>query len=175
MPKLSISGEVQRRRPGDDSRNAPLKLSTIKAGTEVRIHLGAFQTKKLYESLRDLYAIGEAGTPQEKQTLTVVNVNEAFIATGREREVLERLLQSQGEASGTCSSKSIQTLRSVWRSPRYMSRRIRWYWTCIPRWTADFTGNVAHESAQARLNCSGQKSRTLFFDGARYDLRIHEN
>lgn len=40
----------------DDSRDAPLKLSTIKAGTEVRVHLGAFQTKKLYESLRDLYA-----------------------------------------------------------------------------------------------------------------------
>jgi Domain of unknown function (DUF4263) len=85
------------KRSWEDSRNAPLKLSSINAGTEVRVHLGAFQTKKLYEALRDLYAIGATGVPQEKQTLTVVNADEAFVATGREREVLQRLLETQGE------------------------------------------------------------------------------
>jgi hypothetical protein len=81
----------------EDSRKAPLKLSTMKTGTEVRVHLGPFQAKKLYEALRDLYAIGHRGVLKEKQTLKVVNADETFVATGKEREVLQRLLETQGE------------------------------------------------------------------------------
>jgi hypothetical protein len=84
-------------RAWDDCPAGALKLSTIKAGTEVRVHLGALETKNLYQALRDLYDVGKAGVPEEKQTLRVVNVDEAYVATGSERDVLQRLLETEGE------------------------------------------------------------------------------
>ncbi len=69
----------------------------LKVGEEVRMVLTCGQTRRLYDALRDLYAVGADGVPVGEQNLVVVNEDESFVATGRERDLIERLIKQEGE------------------------------------------------------------------------------
>lgn len=69
----------------------------LKAGEEIRMVLSCGQTWRLYEALRDLYAVGSDGVPVGEQNLVVVNEDESFVATGREKELISRLIEQEGK------------------------------------------------------------------------------
>jgi hypothetical protein len=71
-------------------------LAHLRAGQEVRLKLDAQETLKLYETLQHQYAITEEGIPRRSETLRVVSAHESYIASGRARDVIERLLEQEG-------------------------------------------------------------------------------
>jgi len=73
-------------------------LATLNANEQVRLHLSSGETKRLLISLLTLYR--DAGTFDEliaELDLTVVDPSEAAIIEGREKEILERLYEVEGD------------------------------------------------------------------------------
>jgi hypothetical protein len=78
---VNITIMHQRQKPGTyewedaDSFN----LATLKAGEEVRLRLGAYETRQLYETLDRLYRVGAAGVPTTRKELAVVDKETAAL------------------------------------------------------------------------------------------------
>lgn len=73
-------------------------LATLNANEEVRLHLRSGETKRLLLSLVSLYR--EVGTFDEIMAelgLTVVNSSDSLIVEGREKQILERLYEVEGD------------------------------------------------------------------------------
>jgi hypothetical protein len=69
----------------------------LKAGEEIKLDLSCGQTRRIYETLKDLYAVSENGVPVGEQNLVVVNEGDSFVATGREKDLINKLLEQEGE------------------------------------------------------------------------------
>jgi len=73
------------------------RLSTLKAGQEVRLQFSSEETERLYQALEDLYAITNQGIPREPGNLAVVDQDAVYIAQGKERDALLQLLADGGD------------------------------------------------------------------------------
>jgi hypothetical protein len=72
-------------------------LARLKKGEEVRLVLTCGQTHRLFEALRNLHAIGVDGLPEGTENLAVVDTEELYIATGKEKQIMQNLLEQEGE------------------------------------------------------------------------------
>ncbi len=73
-------------------------LATLKAGQEVRLSLSAGETRKLYDALTMQYELPIGGWSRaQEQRLTVVDMDTSRIVTGREKQIIEELLEQEGE------------------------------------------------------------------------------
>jgi hypothetical protein len=68
----------------------------LKSGEQIRFVLSAGQARRLFEALRDMYEVGSDGLPQGTQTLRVVNADDSLVVTGKEKELIGRLIESEG-------------------------------------------------------------------------------
>lgn len=93
---VTIVHQRRATRNGPWQDSPPFKLPTLKAGEEVRLHLEALETKALFEALRDLYTLGEQRIPPGPRRLQVVDADDTQVIAGHEREVLARVLASEG-------------------------------------------------------------------------------
>lgn len=90
----------QRRGPNQTWSDAePFNLRSLKAGQEVRLQLTAGQTKRLFDALATLYMADVGGWERgEKRRYTVVDADRSMVLEGREQEVIQALLEQEGEA-----------------------------------------------------------------------------
>lgn len=72
-------------------------LTKLKSGEEVKLNLTCGQTHRLFEALKDLHTLGEDGLPEGERSLSVVDADDAYVATGKEKELIESLLNREGE------------------------------------------------------------------------------
>jgi hypothetical protein len=89
----------QRRRKKDTWEDSPaFSLATLKADQEVRMPLTAGETRRMYDALSTLYQVrvGEWRTGMTKH-FTVVETDEALIIGGRQRALIQALLDAEGE------------------------------------------------------------------------------
>ncbi len=72
-------------------------LRNLRKGEEMRLALSCGQTRRMFEALRDLYAIGTGGLPEGERSYAVVDTEDAYVATGKEKELIQGLLEREGE------------------------------------------------------------------------------
>lgn len=72
-------------------------LTSLKKGEEVKLALSCGETRRLFVALRDLYTIGTDGLPEGERSLAVVDTEDAYVATGKEKELIQGLLEREGE------------------------------------------------------------------------------
>jgi hypothetical protein len=72
-------------------------LAKLKKGEEVRLALTCGQTRRMFEALRDLYVIGNDGLPEGERSFAVVDTDDAYVATGKEKDLVQNLLEREGE------------------------------------------------------------------------------
>jgi hypothetical protein len=72
-------------------------MRTMKAGEEVRLDLSCAETSALYKALQDSYLMTREGLPVDIPRLRVVDPEAVYIAQGKQRETILRLLEQEGE------------------------------------------------------------------------------
>lgn len=72
-------------------------LAQLKAGQEVRLQLGARETHHLWKELERLHQLAAGGVPQGDRRFVVVDEDDAVIARGSTRQVLQQLVDSGDE------------------------------------------------------------------------------
>lgn len=88
----------QRRHGGTDKWRDPnfFSAAKLKAGEEIRFGLGAGQTRLLFNALRDMYEVGSDELPEGSQHLRVIDADDSYVATGKEKEIVSRLIEKEG-------------------------------------------------------------------------------
>ena len=73
-------------------------LATLRRGQEVRLSLDAGETRKLYDLLTSLYKLPIGGwSKSREQHLAVVDTDVSRIVSGHEKQLIEELLEQEGE------------------------------------------------------------------------------
>jgi hypothetical protein len=97
----TIQAEISHQRRGPKTaewRDAePFNPATLKAGQEIRMRFTAGQTRRLYDALTQLYMVLVGGweRDQERQ-YSIIDAETSMIVSGREREILETILDKEG-------------------------------------------------------------------------------
>ena len=68
----------------------------LKAGEQIRFSLSASQARRLYDALRDMYKLGSNGLPEGSQKLRVIDADDSYVVAGKEKELISRLIESEG-------------------------------------------------------------------------------
>lgn len=89
----------QRRHKTNENWQNPdfFNAAKIKSGEEIRFSLTCGQTQRLFEALRDMYAVGSEGLPEGEQSLRVVD-EDSYVVSGREKEIITSLIEEQGDS-----------------------------------------------------------------------------
>lgn len=72
-------------------------LAQLKAGQEVRLHLGAGETHHLYKELARLHELASHGVPQGERRFVLVDEEEAVIISGPARNIVRELVEDGDE------------------------------------------------------------------------------
>ena len=72
-------------------------LATLKSGQDVRMRLSAEETYQLYQKLRDLHTLTAEGIPKEEGSLSVIDAGASLIVTGKEKEIIEKMIAEDGD------------------------------------------------------------------------------
>ncbi len=95
---LKITFSHQRRRaagrPWDEE--PAFNLATMRAGDQVRLSLSSEETLALFQHLRRLYEVGAQGVMRGEHLITIVDEQEAAILRGSAKEIVEKLIATNG-------------------------------------------------------------------------------
>jgi hypothetical protein len=95
---VKVTFAHERRKVGGTTWDAEpaFNLGTLKAGEEIRLALSAEETLALHQHLERLYRVGEQGVLRGEHLVTVVDEREAAILRGSAKEILEKLIATNG-------------------------------------------------------------------------------
>lgn len=97
----SVHGQLmhQKQHPGGKGwQDADsFRLATLKGGEEVKLYLDAEATQRHYRALDHLYRLPVGWTAPDDIEYVVVDKRESYVATGREKQLIEDLIESEGD------------------------------------------------------------------------------
>ncbi len=99
-------------------------LATLKSGQDVRMRLSAEETYQLYQKLRDLHTLTAEGIPKEEGSLSVIDAGASLIVTGKEKEIIEKMIAEDGDKLMTIIEElQPNALGAIVRAKRHEARR----------------------------------------------------
>ena len=94
--KIAITHQRRRTAGGPWENEAAFNLATMRADEQIRLALSSEETLALFQHLERLYRVGEQGVLRGEHLVTVVDEREAAIIRGSAKEILEKLVQTNG-------------------------------------------------------------------------------
>jgi hypothetical protein len=100
-PEASVHGRLMYQRR--HSSKSPwqdedaFKLAKLKNGESINLYLDAEATRTLFMELDQLYRLPISWEDGQPRTFVVVDPDECYIATGKEKDLIEQLLEQEGD------------------------------------------------------------------------------